>query len=65
VKLDHFTTLDIRRGVESLGLLREETSYKELSKMRISKGRLQRVMVYFHNKATESFLAIFSYFEPR
>jgi 3-methyladenine DNA glycosylase AlkC len=54
------TTLDIRRGVESLGLLREEISYEELTEMRISKDRLQRVAVCFHNNVTENFLAILS-----
>jgi 3-methyladenine DNA glycosylase AlkC len=54
------TTLDIRRGVESLGLLSEEVSHKELTEMRISKDRLQRVAVCFHDKATESLLSILS-----
>jgi hypothetical protein len=54
------TTLDVGRGVESLGLLREEISYEELTEMRISKDRLQRVAVCFHNNVTENFLAILS-----
>jgi hypothetical protein len=54
------TTLDIRRGVESLGLLREEIGYEELTKMRISMDRLQRVAVCFHDKVTENLLSILS-----
>ena len=54
------TTLDIRRGIESLGLLREEINRKELTQMRISKNRLQRVAVCFHHQVTENLLAILS-----
>ena len=56
----NITTLDIRRGVESLGLLKEATSHKKLTEMRVSKDRLQRVAVCFHHKVTENLLAILS-----
>ena len=56
----NITTLDIRRGVESLGLLKEAKSHKKLTEMRVSKDRLQRVAVCFHHKVTENLLAILS-----